>query len=132
MNKPVALLAVVVSIFIVCTTLRSQQRMDPVDWFDWDLICARLAAMAPLWPPGVACGYHPLTFGYLAGVGEALDDDPAGYYEVYEHGWPWTFGYRFAWHDSKPMPPVTHTFSAYDGAWLAADTATGSRLAPNR
>ena len=32
MNKPVALLAVVVSIFIVCTTLRSQQRMDPVDF----------------------------------------------------------------------------------------------------
>lgn len=32
MNKPVALLAVVVAIFIVCTTLRSQQRMDPVDF----------------------------------------------------------------------------------------------------
>jgi hypothetical protein len=32
MNKPVALLAVVVSIFIVCTTLRSQQRMEPVDF----------------------------------------------------------------------------------------------------
>ncbi|MGZ5986939.1 MAG: serine hydrolase domain-containing protein, partial [Caulobacteraceae bacterium] len=42
-------------------------RMDPVDWFDWDLICARLAAMAPLWPPGTASGYHPITFGYLAG-----------------------------------------------------------------
>ena len=43
------------------------ERMDPADWFDWDLICARLAATAPLWPPGSACGYHPLTFGYLAG-----------------------------------------------------------------
>jgi uncharacterized protein DUF1353 len=32
MNKPVVLLAVVVSIFIVCTTLRSQQRMEPVDF----------------------------------------------------------------------------------------------------
>jgi CubicO group peptidase (beta-lactamase class C family) len=41
--------------------------MDPADWFDWDLICARLAAMAPLWPPGTASGYHPVTFGYLAG-----------------------------------------------------------------
>jgi CubicO group peptidase (beta-lactamase class C family) len=41
--------------------------MDPVDWFDWDLICARLAAMTPLWPPGTASGYHPVTFGYLAG-----------------------------------------------------------------
>ncbi|MFC3071330.1 serine hydrolase domain-containing protein [Phenylobacterium soli] len=42
-------------------------RMDPADWFDWDLICARLAAMTPLWPPGTASGYHPITFGYIAG-----------------------------------------------------------------
>ncbi|MDP3749636.1 MAG: serine hydrolase domain-containing protein [Phenylobacterium sp.] len=41
--------------------------MDPALWFDWDAICARLAAMAPLWPPGTASGYHPITFGYLAG-----------------------------------------------------------------
>jgi CubicO group peptidase (beta-lactamase class C family) len=41
--------------------------MDPAEWFDWDLICAKLAAMAPLWPPGTASGYHPITFGYLAG-----------------------------------------------------------------
>lgn len=41
--------------------------MDPARWFDWDFICARLAAMAPLWPPASASGYHPVTFGYLAG-----------------------------------------------------------------
>lgn len=41
--------------------------MDPALWFDWDAICAKLAAMAPLWPPGSASGYHPITFGYLAG-----------------------------------------------------------------
>ena len=41
--------------------------MAPADWFDWDGICARLAAMAPLWPIGSASGYHPVTFGYLAG-----------------------------------------------------------------
>ena len=41
--------------------------MDPALWFDWDAICSKLAAMAPLWPPGTASGYHPLTFGYLAG-----------------------------------------------------------------
>ena len=41
--------------------------MDPAEWFDWDAICAKLAAMAPLWPPGSASGYHPITFGYLAG-----------------------------------------------------------------
>ena len=62
--------------------------MDPAEWFDWDGICARLAAMAPLWPPGTASGYHPVTFGYLAGeifrrvdgrtMGTALREDLAG------------------------------------------------------
>jgi CubicO group peptidase (beta-lactamase class C family) len=41
--------------------------MEPSLWFDWDAICVKLAAMAPLWPPGTASGYHPITFGYLAG-----------------------------------------------------------------
>lgn len=40
---------------------------DPAIWFDWDAVCAKLAAMAPMWPPGSASGYHPVTFGYLAG-----------------------------------------------------------------
>jgi CubicO group peptidase (beta-lactamase class C family) len=63
-------------------------QMDPALWFDWDAICARLAAMAPLWPPGTASGYHPITFGYLAGeifrrvdgrtMGTALREDLAG------------------------------------------------------
>jgi CubicO group peptidase (beta-lactamase class C family) len=62
--------------------------MAPADWLDWDGICARLAAMAPLWPPGTASGYHPVTFGYLAGeifrrvdgrtMGTALREDIAG------------------------------------------------------
>ncbi|WP_422576798.1 serine hydrolase domain-containing protein, partial [Phenylobacterium sp.] len=41
--------------------------MEPSLWFDWEAICAKLAAMAPLWPPGTASGYHPVTFGYIAG-----------------------------------------------------------------
>jgi len=40
---------------------------DPALWFDWDATCAKLAAMAPLFPIGSASGYHPLTYGYLAG-----------------------------------------------------------------
>ncbi len=62
--------------------------MDPAEWFDWDGTCVRLAAMAPLWPPGSASGYHPVTFGHLAGevfrrvdgrtVGRALAEDVAG------------------------------------------------------
>jgi CubicO group peptidase (beta-lactamase class C family) len=61
--------------------------MAPEDWFDWDGVCARLAAMTPLWPPTTASGYHPVTFGYLAGeifrradgrsLGTALREDIA-------------------------------------------------------
>ena len=61
--------------------------IDPDLWFDWDGLCARLAAMAPLWPPGTASGYHPITYGYLAGeifrrvdgrtIGTALREDLA-------------------------------------------------------
>ena len=41
--------------------------MEPSEWLDWPRICDRLAAMAPLWQPGTASGYHPITFGYIAG-----------------------------------------------------------------
>ena len=41
--------------------------IDPQLWFDWDAVCARIAAMAPLWPPGTASGYHAITYGYIAG-----------------------------------------------------------------
>ncbi|PHS25999.1 MAG: esterase [Robiginitomaculum sp.] len=37
------------------------------DWFDWDKTCARLAAMKPLWPLGEGSGYHPVSWGYIAG-----------------------------------------------------------------
>ncbi len=59
----------------------------PPEWFDWEATCARLAAMTPLWPPASASGYHPVTFGYLAGeifrrvdgrtLGTALREDIA-------------------------------------------------------
>ena len=61
--------------------------IDPTLWFDWDGLCAALAALAPLWPPGSASGYHPVTYGYLAGeifrridgrtMGTALREDLA-------------------------------------------------------
>jgi CubicO group peptidase (beta-lactamase class C family) len=61
--------------------------MDPALWFDWEAICEKLAAMAPMWPPGTASGYHPITFGYIAGeifrrvegrtMGTALREDLA-------------------------------------------------------
>ena len=63
------------------------ERIDPVLWFDWDGLCSALAALAPIWPPGSASGYHPVTFGYIAGeifrrvdgrtMGQALREDLA-------------------------------------------------------
>ncbi len=41
--------------------------MEPKDWFDWEAMCARLAAQKPIWEPGTASGYHPVTYGFLAG-----------------------------------------------------------------
>ena len=35
--------------------------------FDWHRVVNALAAMAPLWPPGSRCVYHPLTYGFLSG-----------------------------------------------------------------
>ena len=62
--------------------------MEPVAWFDHEAICARLAAMTPLWEPGTASGYHPLTFGVIAdeihrridgrSIGTALREDITG------------------------------------------------------
>lgn len=36
-------------------------------YLDWDAACAVIAEMAPLWAPGSANGYHPQTFGFIAG-----------------------------------------------------------------
>ena len=61
--------------------------MDPGLWLDWEAIVDKLAATAPLWPPGSASGYHPITFGFTAGeifrrvdgrsMGQALRQDLA-------------------------------------------------------
>lgn len=39
----------------------------PADWFDTEKTCAQLAAQKPIWEPGTASGYHPVTYGYLVG-----------------------------------------------------------------
>jgi CubicO group peptidase (beta-lactamase class C family) len=35
--------------------------------YDWDAMCAALAAETPWWEPGTAHGYHAVTFGWLVG-----------------------------------------------------------------
>ena len=37
------------------------------DLYDWDARCAALAAQQPRWAAGERSGYHPVTFGFLAG-----------------------------------------------------------------
>ena len=41
--------------------------IDPALWLDPPACAAALAALPPMWPPGTAHGYHPLTWGYLVG-----------------------------------------------------------------
>jgi CubicO group peptidase (beta-lactamase class C family) len=43
------------------------EKQDPRIWLDWDATCAAIAAMKPHWEPGTASGYHPQTYGYIAG-----------------------------------------------------------------
>ncbi len=37
------------------------------DFYDWEIVTGRLAAQAPMWPPGTKNSYHAMTFGFLAG-----------------------------------------------------------------
>jgi CubicO group peptidase (beta-lactamase class C family) len=37
------------------------------DMYDWDTMCAALAAQEPWWVPGTAHGYHAITYGWLVG-----------------------------------------------------------------
>ena len=41
--------------------------IDPGLWLDPPAMAAELAGLEPLWEPGTAHGYHPLSWGYLAG-----------------------------------------------------------------
>jgi CubicO group peptidase (beta-lactamase class C family) len=59
--------------------------IPPAEWTEREKVTARIAAMAPLWPPGTAAGYHPQTVGFIAdavlrrasgrGVGDILRED---------------------------------------------------------
>lgn len=43
------------------------ETVEPTIWFDRQAVLDRLCAQGPMWPPGTASGYHPITIGYLAG-----------------------------------------------------------------
>lgn len=64
------------------------EAIDPALWLDPPECAAALAPLAPIWDPGTAHGYHPLTWGYLIGevvqritdrsLGTILSEDLAG------------------------------------------------------
>ena len=37
------------------------------DWFDWNKTIRQLEQQVPIFAPGSASGYHPVTYGFLAG-----------------------------------------------------------------
>ncbi len=41
--------------------------IDPALWLDPPALSAALAQEKPMWVPGTSSGYHPLTYGYIAG-----------------------------------------------------------------
>jgi CubicO group peptidase (beta-lactamase class C family) len=41
--------------------------LPPEALYDWDAMCAALAAQEPWWKPGTNHGYHAITFGWLVG-----------------------------------------------------------------
>lgn len=44
-----------------------REPLPPEALYDWDAMCAALAAEKPWWEPGTAHGYHAVTFGWLVG-----------------------------------------------------------------
>jgi len=44
-----------------------REPLPPGCAYDWEAVCAALAAAPPWWSPGTAQGYHAVTFGYLVG-----------------------------------------------------------------
>jgi len=44
---------------------------------DWDFMCAAMADLEPLWPPGTRMEYHAVTYGWLLGeVARRVDGRP--------------------------------------------------------
>lgn len=44
-----------------------KEKLKTEDLYDWEKCTSLLAAQAPYWEPGKACGYHAMTQGFLVG-----------------------------------------------------------------
>lgn len=80
------------------------EAVDPAIWYDPPAVLARLAAQKPMWTPGSASGYHPISIGLMAGelfrivdgrsMGTALRED-----FCMEHGFDLWIGTPASEHD---------------------------------
>ena len=44
---------------------------------DWNVMCEKIAALKPLWPPGTRMEYHAMTYGWIVGeVARRVDGRP--------------------------------------------------------
>ena len=53
----------------------TDSKWSPEDWFDWEKTIKTLAAQEPIFEPGTQTGYHPVTYGFLAGEIARLADE---------------------------------------------------------
>ncbi len=107
---------------------------DPLIWFDREAVLRILAAQPPMWEPGTASGYHPITIGFLAGevyrrldgrsMGRALREDIAG-----PSGLDYWIGLPDAEHDrvaEVQKPPAAPDLGTLDPIKRAAFLDRGS------
>ena len=108
--------------------------VEPTIWFDREAALARLCEQAPMWAPGTASGYHPITIGLLAGelfrivdgrsMGAALREDFAG-----PHGLDLWIGLPEAEHGrvaQMKKPTAAPDLGTIDAVKRAAFLDTGS------
>jgi CubicO group peptidase (beta-lactamase class C family) len=110
------------------------------DMYDRDTATARLAAQAPWWEPGTACGYHASNFGHLIGelvrrlagmtLTEFVDKEIAGPlgadFQIGARKEDWS---RTA--EIVPPPPLPFDLSAMDTDSVAYKTAVGPVVDPS-
>jgi CubicO group peptidase (beta-lactamase class C family) len=44
-----------------------RERLTPEQTLEWHTVCEKLAVAEPWWEPGIAQGYHMVTFGFILG-----------------------------------------------------------------
>lgn len=100
--------------------------MDPGDWFDHDLIEARLAAQAPMWDLSEGgSGYQPITLGFILdaiarrtdgrSVAGILREEFTQPYGIDFHiGTPERLHHRVAPHRLPPRAPDMGTINAWN------------------